>query len=122
MIKGVLAKDHRPYVDIVIGWEQGVQRLAVLVDTGFNGELKVPRETVRDLGLEITHVIAVLRADGTRVKLPAGLAYVSLENITKEINVIIAGSIPTIGTKLLNNFGYKLTIGFTSREVLLQKT
>ena len=119
MIKGVLAKDHRPYIKVIIGWKQVVQVLPVLIDTGFNGELKIPERTVRELGLEITHITAVLLADETGKEVPASLAHISLESTRKMVNVIVAASIPTIGTKLLNDFGYKLAVNFVSREVVL---
>ena len=117
MIKGVLAKDHRPYIEVVVGWKQVVQVLPVLIDTGFNGELKIPERTARELGLKITHITAVLLADETGKKVPASLAHISLEGTRKMVNVIVAASIPTIGTKLLNDFSYKLAVNFVSKEV-----
>ena len=121
MIQGRLAGDDRPYVKIVIGWRQGVQELLVLVDTGFNGELKMPEKTMSELGLTVTHVTSVMLADGTGKNMPASLAFVSLEDAMQEVNVIISESIPTIGVKLLKEFRYKLTVDFNSRTVFLEK-
>ena len=122
MIRGALAGDHRPYIRIVIAWTQGVQELLVLIDTGFNGELKIPEKMVKELGLTITHIQDVLLAnETTSIQVPSSLAFVSLEDVAKEVNVLITGKTPTIGTKLLREFGYKLTVDFKTREVFLEK-
>ena len=121
MMKGVLRKDNRPVVPLVVGWDRGIQEIVALVDTGFNGELKMPPKMVDELGLRITHVQPVLLANDSIAQSAASLAFVNLEGITEEVNVLIAEGLAAIGVGLLKRFGYKLIVDFKYNSVVLER-
>ena len=121
MIRGVLRKDNRPVIPIVVGWNRGIQEIVALVDTGFNGELKMPSKMVDELGLRITHVQPVLLANDTISQSAASLSFVSMEGITEEVNVLISEGLATIGVGLLKKFGYRLIVDFKYSSVVLEK-
>lgn len=121
MIQGILREDGRPAIPLIIGWSLGVQEIVAIVDTGSNGEIKVPPKMVNELGLVITHVQGVLLANETMAEAPAALAFVVMEGVTEEVNVLVTQGMPVIGAGLLKRFGFKLTIDFKGNTVLLEK-
>jgi len=120
MIRGVVYK-NRPFISVIIGWLIGVQEIVALVDTGFTGELKIPLEKVSELGLVVTHTEPVALADDSIVNMPASLVLVSMEGVSKVVNVLIAKGKPILGTGLLKRFGYTLNINFKYGILTLQK-
>lgn len=121
MIQGVLRKDNRPVIPLVIGWDYGIQEVVALVDTGFSGELKVPPEMIKELGLTVTHTQPVLLANEGITHMEASLAFVSMEGVVNEVNVLICMGLAVVGAGLLKRFGYKLTIDFKYNSVTLEK-
>lgn len=121
MIEGLVGKENRPLIPLVVGWNRGVQEITAMVDTGFSGELKIPPKMIDELGLEITHAQAVLLADGTGTTMRASLAFVAMEGETKEVNVLISEGRAVIGGGLLKLFGYKLIVDYKKASVALEK-
>ena len=121
MIRGLLGKENRPLIPLVVGWNRGVQEITALVDTGFSGELKVSPKLIEELGLEITHAQPVLLANGTSTTMQASLAFVAMEGDTKEVNVLISEGQAVIGGGLLKSFGYKLIVDYKEDLVTLEK-
>jgi len=121
MIQGLIGKENRPLIPLVVGWNRGVQEIPALVDTGFSGELKMPSKMIDELGLEITHAQAVLLADGTSATMRASLAFVAMEGITHEVTALISNGPAVIGGALLRRFGYKLIVDYKEDSVALEK-
>ncbi len=120
MVKGIVRK-NRPLINLVVGWGLKAKEVAVLVDTGFTGELKLSPKEVLDLGLEMTHMESITLANEKTVNMFAGLASVSMEGIKNNVNVLVSGGMPTIGVGLLKRFGYNLNIDFKNDLLVLQK-
>jgi len=121
MIQGILRKDNRPAVPLSIGWTLGIQNIVAIVDTGFSGEIKVPPDVANELGLTQTHVQAVLLANEETAEVPASLAFVSIEGKREEVGVLVTKGMPVLGVGLLSRLGFKLTIDFKVRTVILDK-
>ena len=120
MIRGIVYK-NRPFISIIIGWRLGVQEIIALVDTGFTGELKIPKNKALELGLVLTHAERIRLADDNIVNMPASLALVSMEGVTNMVTVLISKGMPIIGVGLLKRFGYALNIDFKYNTLILQK-
>lgn len=121
MIHGLVAKENRPLIPLVVGWNRGVQEITAMVDTGFSGELKIPAKMIDELGLEITHAQPVLLADGTNATMRASLAFVAMEGVTKEVNTLISEGPAVIGGGLLKLFEYRLIVDYKRGSVELEK-
>jgi len=121
MIGGIVGKENRPLIPLVVGWNRGVQEITAMVDTGFSGELKVPPKMIDELGLRVTHAQPVLLANGTSTTMRASLAFVAMEGDTKEVNVLISEGRAVIGGGLLKLFGYKLIVDYKEDSVTLEK-
>lgn len=120
MVKGIVHK-NRPVIKLTIGWESKTQKIIVLVDTGFTGELKLSPKEILDLGIIPTHAESIELANGKRTKMFASLARVCIEGIENNVATLIGDGIPTIGVGLLKRFGYNLNIDFKNDLLVLQK-
>jgi clan AA aspartic protease len=122
MIRGLVGKENRPLIPLVVGWNRGVQEIPAMVDTGFSGELKIPSRMIDELGLKITHAQPVLLADGTNMTMRASLAFVTMEGITHEVSALISNGPPVVGGTLLKRFGYKLIVDYKTNIVVLERS
>lgn len=120
MVRGIVHK-NRPVIKLLIGWGLKAQRIIVLVDTGFTGELKLSSKEAMELGIVPTHMERIQLADGKSINMFAGLASVTMEGVENDVDVFISGGIPIIGIGLLRRFGYNLNIDFKKDIILLQK-
>lgn len=120
MIRGVI-HESQPLLPLVVAWQESVQELVALVDTGFTGELKVSPATATELGLTISHAEPVSLADDQIVTMPASLANVVMEGDKKAVDVLVGEGQPTIGVGLLKRFCYHLEIDFSRDQVSLWK-
>jgi len=120
MIEGVISK-NRPLIPITISWKSGVQEILALIDTGFTGELKLPREKVSELGLDFTHTAHVQLADNSKIDMLASIASVSMEGTKNTVGVLIGEGMPTIGVGLLKRFKYTLTADFKDNILNLER-
>lgn len=84
--------------------------LKFVVDTGFEGALALPLETIAQLNLPFELELDSVLADGNAVPTPVHSATILWQN--KRINVAILGlgERPLLGTALLA--GYRLTVDF----------
>jgi clan AA aspartic protease len=121
MIRGLVARDNRPLIPLVVGWNRGVQEIPAMVDTGFSGELKIPDRMIAELGLRVTHAQTVLLADGTTATMQACLVFVMMEGVKREITALISSGPAVVGGTLLKHFSYKLIVDYRSESVLLEK-
>ncbi|MBU1015290.1 hypothetical protein KKI17_02535 [Patescibacteria group bacterium] len=121
MIQGGFRGDGIPVVPLIVGWKSGVQEIIAMLDTGFSGELKVPPEVKKELGLVTTHIQPTLLANNQIEQSEAALAYASLEGATEEVTVLITPGFPAIGSGLLRRLNFALAINFRKNIVTLEK-
>ena len=104
MTGGRVTEDLKAKIEIAIRDGDGVWNvLEAVIDTGFNGQLALPDETVQSLGLILHRSRRVTPAiGGTRV-VASGNVDVRWNNIPRRARVIQAGTEPLIGMEFLWN-------------------
>ena len=112
---------NTPFIQLDIGWNQGVQQPYFVLDTGFSGELQVTPTIAKELGLEVAGVTKARIASGQAVDVPTALAVVAMEGVKNVVTVLISESLPLAGIELLTKFGYKVTVDCKYRAVNLEK-
>ncbi|MEK7535586.1 MAG: hypothetical protein AAB590_01035 [Patescibacteria group bacterium] len=119
MIRGYF-DNNRPHIPLTIGWGPSVEDTFVLVDTGFNGEIKITPENAKRLELNITHDETVGLANGQRVSMSAALIYVDMGGSIGVVNAIIAPGDTVIGVNLMKKFACLLTANFKTSTLRLK--
>ncbi|GAH71867.1 unnamed protein product, partial [marine sediment metagenome] len=104
---------------IVLAFGHAIQRPYVILDTGFTGDVQVTPRMARELGLRVRGVTPVLTATGTVSDLPVAVAVVSMEGITKYVNILISNGLPSVGISFLAKFRYRVLLDY--RTILLQR-
>ena len=109
MINGRVTEDLKAKINLTIRDGNGVWNvLEVAIDTGFNGQLALPEETIRSLALALGRFRRVTPAiGGTRVG-PFGYVRLRWEDVSISARVIQAGTEPLLGMALLTN--HRITI------------
>lgn len=107
---GHLNADGEPALPVHIVGPAGALEIDAVVDTGFNGELTLPRPQIEALGLLEATVTEVTLADGRVRDVPMYDAETEFAGSTREIFVTEAPTTPLVGTGLL--WGFSLYIEF----------
>lgn len=118
MTKGDL-KDNRPYITISITWGGRVQDIPALIDTGFDGDVRVSREEAKYLNLITEHVQVLGFADGSTKDVPGSVGYVEFNNMINVVNITILDGGSTIGMGFLKKFNAILTINLKQKCVTI---
>ena len=102
MISGRVSAKLDPLVTIEIRDAQGgLQPVEVVVDTGFSGELALPSDLVRSLGLHYIDDIPVFLADQQQRSVRAYEGVLSWHGRHREAVVLEMGSEPLLGMALM---------------------
>lgn len=89
-----------PFIDVF--FEQDSQRLKVLVDTGFGGELMLEQETIDSLGLPEVGEDVYVTASGAEVETTIHVGSLIWLGETKEVSIIATdGKTALLGMGLL---------------------
>lgn len=109
MINGRVTGDLKAKIEIEIRDGDGVWNvLEVVIDTGFNGQLALPEETTRSLGLVLDRFRRVTPAIGGTRAVAFGYVELRWEDVPIRARVIQAGTEPLLGMALLSN--HRVTI------------
>lgn len=120
MINGFFI-ENVPWIEIVIGLRQFVQKPLVILDTGFSGDIQITPQIAHELGLISTNVVSVHIANGEIVNVPVALAMASMEGEKQYIQVLISWGAPLLGINFLNKFSYKAVVDCKNKTVFLRK-
>lgn len=102
MISGKVSPDREATIDIdVSGPSQQPQRTEVVIDTGFNGYLTLPKKRIHDLRLPFVGNRRATLGDGNVVVLDVYLATVSWHGHEREVLALQSDGGPLIGMSLL---------------------
>jgi len=107
---GHLNTDGEPALPVHIVGPAETLEIEAVVDTGFNGELTLPRPQIEALGLPEATVTEVTLADGRVRDVLMYDAETEFAGSTREIFVTEAPTTPLVGTGLL--WGFSLRIEF----------
>lgn len=92
--------------------------LTVGVDTAFDGELVIPRETIEGSGLQQSSAVKATLADGTEVVLETFDCYIGWFGVQRAVEVIANdGRLPLLGIGLLRQ--RRLLVDYRSGELSL---
>lgn len=85
----------------VVGTSGQDIQLQTIIDTGYNGELTLPPDTVRGLSLQFAGYREAMLADGSEVSLGLYEAWVNWHGRTRSVEVLEADGDPLAGMSLL---------------------
>ena len=120
MVEGKFIETNRPIVQASVAWNQIVQSPYFLLDTGFTGDLVVPLEVARDLGVELNGVTTMKTADNKAVPVMSGTAYGVMEGQQLLITVLVSQGIPLLGIGFSEKFSYKAIVDCKNKTVVLE--
>lgn len=95
------------------------EELEAWIDTGFTGELVLPRDVVNSLGLKQSGTVTAELGDGSSVVLDIYTCFVDWFDHERTIEVVSnAGSLPLLGVGLLQD--RKLVVDYASKSVTIE--
>jgi clan AA aspartic protease len=95
------------------------REIPVWIDTGFNGELVLPEQHIRDLGLSHSGTVKAILADGSEVALKTYTCIAEWFGAERRLEVIAGeGENPLLGVGLLS--GHDLHISYRSGEITIE--
>ena len=65
MIRGVIGSDYSARLTVAVAGRKSIEQVEVVLDSGFNGDISVPKDIAVKLGLELTDIIKYELADGS---------------------------------------------------------
>ena len=102
MIQGTVTADHEAVIILAITGPKGAARsVEAVIDTGFNGELTLPKEIAEALALPLVGNRRAELADGNSITLDACLATVRWGDQDREVLALQTDGGPLIGMNLL---------------------
>ena len=109
MIRGKVNQYQQALVTItVMGSEDGLQFLAVVLDTGFTGYLTLPPDSIRLLGLPSIGSRIFELANGEQFEFNTYLATVLWHGQPRRVLILRSDSVPLLGMSLLR--GSRVTL------------
>lgn len=88
------------------------------IDTGFTGDLVLPRATIHRAGLRSLKPVTAVLADGTNTSLQSSLGYVEWFGVWRAVEVVEnVGRVPLLGVSMLA--GHRLTIDYAASTLEL---
>lgn len=105
-------------VELKPRWESDPVSIPVWVDTGFTGELVLPRTIIDQLHLDQSGSVDAILADGSRVELPTFSCLISWFSRWQPLEIIAnEGEFPLLGVGML--LGCELRINYDSLHIEL---
>jgi clan AA aspartic protease len=102
MIQGTVTADREAVIILaVIGSDGGARSVEAVIDTGFNGELTLPKEIAEALALPLVGNRRAELADGNSITLDVYFAKVRWGDQDREVLALQTDGGPLIGMSLL---------------------
>jgi len=120
MITGIFI-ENVPFIKVILGWERSIQSPAVVLDTGFTGDLQITTKIAKELNLIPIGASKIKLANGQIVNVPIANAIASMEGMVKNIQVLIVDGMPLVGINFLSKFSYKAIVDCRYKKVLLER-
>ena len=101
-----------PFVPVVVQGEKSSvsKELQIAVDTGFNGWLALPPETIKELELDFLGARPSIQADGQKRNFNIYRGVVVWHGEAKRILVLEKGGTPLLGTSLLEQSNINIDV------------
>lgn len=120
MIHGTVSNDN-PYVNILIKWGPAVLNVTVLIDTGFEGDLRISPKVAKELGLVETHTQKIRFGNNVSHTVPTSLVYSEMEGVMASLEVIILPGEPYIGVGFLKKLLYGMQFHPVRKELFMKR-
>ncbi len=102
MIAGTVGRLRRPAIEIeVMGRDAPARSAEVYVDTGFSGDLTLPKVAIERLNLLPNDTVNMQIGDGAYTTFTTYQATILWRNVTREVTVVESEIWPVIGIGLL---------------------
>ena len=102
MIAGTVGRLRRPAIEIeVMGRDAPARSAEVYVDTGFSGDLTLPKVAIERLNLLPNDTVNMQIGDGAYTTFTTYQATILWRNVTREVTVVESEIWPVIGVGLL---------------------
>lgn len=120
MVEGKFIETNKPVIQASIAWGQVIQSPYFLLDTGFSGDIVVPPEVARDLGVTLDGVTTMKTVDNKQVYVKSGTAFGVMEGQSVYITILVAEGMPLLGISFMEKFGYKAIVDCKLKTVMLE--
>ena len=105
MIQGIITADREASVEVrLLSGNGAPTALQTVIDTGFNGYLTLPSQTITALGLELQNETTITLGDGSERSLSQFLVDLEWDGEKRTVLALAAEIAPVIGMALL--YGY----------------
>ncbi len=120
VLNGRIDDRNQLWIEITVRGQHKNQKLSVLVDTGFTGELQLPLEFAVPLGLQLAGVGVVELADGSRSREMLFAASISWGTTDRPVTVSVSDSdTALLGGGLLH--GYVMLVDFEKKLLTIKE-
>ena len=120
VLSGHIDERNQLWVEITVGGQHNQQKIPVLVDTGFTGELQLPLKVAVPLGLRLAGVGTFQLADGSRSRQMLFDASISWGTTVRLVTISVTDSdTALLGGGLLH--GYVLLVDFEKKILTIKE-
>ncbi len=110
----MISLDLRPSFDSI------AQSTEAWIDTGFTGELALPRDLIREWSLPAGGLVRAILADGSETTATTYLAHLDWFGETRPVEIVaIDGSLPLLGVLLLR--GCRLEVDYAAMNLSIER-
>ncbi len=103
MIRGVVNAAYEPVISLTVRGPSGQSvEIEAVVDTGFNGFLTLPSESVVGLGLLRSARVSTILADGSAAMLGVYPTTVLWDGHPRHVHAYMSDGVPLVGMQLLD--------------------
>lgn len=122
MIHGYFSPDaNLPYIRLGLVFAGRIVQSDFVIDTGFSGDLKIDRQTARELGVLATYETRFVNANGEIVFVEFVQGYAEMENKRVPIRIVIVNGPQLAGMGLFSASGYDVIVSGKNRTARLER-
>lgn len=122
-MKGIVDSGGRSLLTVSIQSRVGsnAREVEVWIDTGFTGDLVIPRSSIDELGLQQSGSVDAVLADGSQTELQTYSCVIEWFGKARNLEVIANdGEYPLLGVGLL--LGLELRVDYRNLKLMLEPT
>lgn len=120
MIQGVVNAAYEPVISLTVQGPSGKSgEMEAVVDTGFNGYLTLPSESVATLGLLRSARATAILADGSEEAFDLYRTTVLWDGHPRHVDAYMSDAVPLVGMQLLDRYSLFIEVERSGR-VLIQ--
>ena len=120
-MNGHVDRDGRALVSVFVRPSDvaSAREIQVWIDTGFNGDLVLPQQTIDELALPRSGTVKAILADGSEVALERYMCLIDWFGEERDLEVVANdGEYPLLGVGLL--VGHDLHISYRSGNITIE--